>query len=110
MSKLFLERRRSWHKWLQAERLGPQIHWPRSIRNDMFGKHHLSNPRRFAVLLFLLGNGLVPRMARWYMFECFVLDKEAKRQITWILDHWQEKVLSGQWSYWDLTEGKSSNR
>lgn len=100
----------SWMKWLQQGPLGPSREWPRSLRYDMYGSVHLSNPRRFAVLLFMLGNGVEPIMAEAFLLENFVLDNSAKRQIKWILEHWVYKVRSNQWSYWIIAEGKSSNR
>jgi len=74
--------------------------WPRSIRR-VFWARTTSNSDRFKCFCFLHGNGCPPSRIWEFMF-LFPMDKEAVRQV-----HWLMKNINPKWSYWDATQRRS---
>lgn len=81
----------------------PKSHlWPKAIR-DAFYKKHMNNTERFKVVVFFLANGVEPRVLMQALAEKFKFDKEAWRQIRWIVD----KYPTSNWKAWNIAERRS---
>jgi hypothetical protein len=83
--------------------IGPSKLWPHQIRLKLFSSKHLNNRDRFACTIFLLCNGVNPRLIREFYHDCFNFDAEANRHINYLID----KYPTSNWKQWNVALNKS---
>jgi len=100
--------RRSFFKWVHKNWIHSS-QWPNAISSLVYHKIHLTNPERFKVIVFFLGNGMSPEQVCDFFritvngFQQY--DAQAWRQINWVIAHFPKN-----WSWWDCTLRHSVNR
>lgn len=81
----------------------PRAHlWPKAIREAFF-KSHMNNTERFKVTVFFLANGIAPHVIVKAYAAKFTFDKEAWRQIHWVI----LKYPTSTWTGWNITLRRS---
>ena len=82
------------------EHLGSTSEWPEWIRTRVAADHLGSNDR-FAVTLFLLGNGLAPILIAEHMLP-MLRDDSARQDVRGIFEKFRDRRLDSRVQYWDL--------
>lgn len=79
------------------EIIGPTKYWPKAIRLS-FVKRHWRNRERFKILVFMLVNGVDPRMYISYLTKTGGYDRSAWDQVMWII----KKYPTSNWTAWHV--------
>lgn len=90
---------------LLEDLLGPSRTWPSAIRMMLLSYGHLNNSQRFAATVFLLGNGINPRLIEEFYASRFNFDAAAWRQVQYVI----RMFPTSNWTYWDVNLGRTYN-
>jgi len=97
-----MSRKAYWVKLLQ-DLIGPTHQWPQKIRMWLLRTTHPNNMQRFGMTVFLLKNGTDPELIKEFYTDLFDFDREAWRQINWIIG----KYPTSNWTSWNVYANRS---
>lgn len=79
-------------------------HWPKPMQ-ALYQKRK-TNQERLTLFLFLVGNGLFPELAKTEVLRGYNYDKEATRQMDWLVSQSHSGGSLQRYTYYDWQLGK----